>query len=84
MAAKHTPLKIATGSYYIRRRDKALIQIDRVSGQLAEYHGLKPVLTVHKVSLEGFRKGFRMLTEEEKNRHASYLADDSAPADTSQ
>lgn len=50
--------------YYMRRRDKVLVQINRVTGQEVEYHTVRRE-TVHKVSIIGFRKGFRVPTEEE-------------------
>ena len=60
-------MKIEAGTHYMRRRDKVLVQVHAVNGQGVEYK-TKPALTAHKVSLDGFRKGFRPLTEEEKRR----------------
>jgi hypothetical protein len=56
--------KITKGSLFVRRRDKVLVVVDKYSGQGVEYH-TKPELIVHKVSLDGFRRGFRPATEKE-------------------
>lgn len=56
--------KITKDSHYIRRRDKILVVVDKADGQNVEYH-TKPELIVHKVSLDGFRRGFRPAKEEE-------------------
>jgi len=56
--------KITPQSHYIRRRDKALVVVDSLDGQGVRYR-TKPALVEHKVSIAGFRQGFRPATTEE-------------------
>lgn len=59
--------KITPQSHYIRRRDKALVIVDSLDGQGVRYR-TKPALVEHKVSLAGFRQGFRPAQEGEVPR----------------
>jgi hypothetical protein len=68
------PAKIKPGDHFIRRRDKTLVYVNKTSGRGIEYV-TKPLLLVTTVTLEGFRKGFRPLNDEEKKRHAESIAD---------
>lgn len=70
--------KITPTNYYIRRRDKALVVVESLNGQGVVYR-IPRTGTEHKVSLAGFRQGFRpALAEEVPNEIAT--ATDSAPA----
>jgi hypothetical protein len=57
-------MNIVVGQYYVRRRDKVLVRVDKKTGQNVEYCTVFE-LTVHTVSANWFRQGFRMPTEGE-------------------
>jgi hypothetical protein len=62
-------MKIVPGEAYMRRRDKKVVVVDRVTGQGVEYHLKSDTAEAKfKISLDGFRKGIRPLTAEEKQR----------------
>jgi len=65
MLPKNKVMRIAVNDHYIRRRDKKVVVIDSVTGQGVEY---RTENAKFKVSLDGFRKGFRYLNAEEKQR----------------
>lgn len=73
---KFKVLKLAAAEHYIRRRDNVLVQIDKLSGLTVEYHTVKKAASM-KVSTDGFRRGFRMLSDDERKKYANDLA---APA----
>lgn len=57
--------RIEVGSFYIRRRDKLLVEVTGNAHMNVSYI-LKTTGTKFNVSVEGFRRGFRPATEEEK------------------
>ncbi len=70
---KFKVLKLAVYEHYIRRRDNVLVQLDKMDGLNVEYHTVRKS-TSHKVSTDGFRRGFRMLSDEERKKHANDIA----------
>lgn len=56
--------KITPNNHYIRRRDKVLVVVDSLNGQGVVYH-TKHENIEYKVSLAGFRQGFRPAQEGE-------------------
>lgn len=70
---KFKALRLAAAEYYIRRRDSVLVQIDKLSGLTVEYHTVRKAAAV-KVSTDGFRRGFRMLSDDERKKYANDIA----------
>lgn len=70
--------KITPAAHYIRRRDKSLVVVNSLSGQGVVYH-IVPTLIEHKVSLAGFRQGFRPAQEGEVPRE-DLTTTDGAPS----
>lgn len=71
--------KITPSSYYIRRRDKALVVVDSLNGQGVVYH-IALTSASHKVSLAGFRQGFRPAQEGEVPNETATATDNAADA----
>ena len=72
MPPKHKLMKIVPGESYMRRRDKKIVVVDSVSGLAVEYHlSAGSADAKFKISREGFRKGLRPLTAEEKQREST-------------
>ena len=72
MPPKHKLMKIVTGESYMRRRDKKVVVVLSVTGLAVEYY-LKTgsAEAKFKISTDGFRKGLRPLTAEEKQREST-------------
>ncbi len=61
-------MKVVAGQHYMRRRDKVLVVVDKVSGSNTHYTTLSE-LTTHNVTTSWFRQGFRLPTPEELAKH---------------
>ncbi len=61
--------KIELGSQYVRRRDKAVVVINSADAQGVNYTTCK-AKTTHRVTLDGFRAGFRPVTDKERVHEA--------------
>jgi hypothetical protein len=72
--------KIAPNNHYIRRRDKMLVVVDSADGQGVVYHTVSTKMT-HKVSLAGFKQGFRPAQEGEMPNEVSTAGSRAAGAD---
>ncbi len=62
--------RIETGSFYIRRRDKLLVEVTGNAHMTVDYI-LKKTGSKFKVSVDGFRRGFRPATTEEKSNEVA-------------
>lgn len=56
--------RIEAGNFYIRRRDKLLVEVTGNASMVVDYI-LKKTGAKFKVSVDGFRRGFRPATAEE-------------------
>lgn len=56
--------RIDPGNHYIRRRDKELVEVTSNKSMQVEYK-LRKTGALFKVSIDGFRRGFRPATAEE-------------------
>jgi hypothetical protein len=59
-----TKMQITVGGQYIRKRDKMLVRVEKLSRSNVTYCTL-PMLILWNTTAESFRKGFRPATKEE-------------------
>lgn len=68
-----TSWKIEPGSLYIRRRDKRLIEVTANAHMVVDYV-VKKTKAKFKVSIDGFRRGFRPATATEVSNEMAAAA----------
>ena len=71
--------RIDPGSLYIRRRDKLLVEVTANAHMIVEYV-VRKTKAKFKVSIDGFRRGFRPATATEVSNE---VATPAAPASSS-
>lgn len=72
MLPKNKVMRIVPGEAYVRRRDKKIVVVDSVNGLNVEYHLKAGAADAKfKISTDGFRRGLRPLTAEEKQREGT-------------
>lgn len=62
---------LSKGSWFVRKRDKAVVYIDKV-GKVNVLYVTMPLLLVYPCSIARFRRNFRSATLEEIAPHKDY------------
>jgi hypothetical protein len=63
--APKVPVPVKKGSYFIRKRDRTVVHVDRVSKGQVTFH-TRPMLLVYSSTLDAFRKNYRPCTAVEQ------------------